>query len=122
MFLYSFLAAVFLYAAVTRAFQAQQRRQEMEIFGLPPSLGWGVVASELVLGGALLHPQYRHTALLVSLVFLTVATIIMVAVQRENIARTVPELSTYQPTAMSVTLHVTFIVIMIHLLRLKRMK
>lgn len=103
-----YLAAVFAYAAVGRALSPAHRRSEEERFGIPGGAGWAVIALEAWLAWGLV--QGNPHAPVIGAVFLAAATILMLARHHVAVRGTLSDLSTYQPTAMSVVLHITFIV------------
>ena len=112
----TFLGLVFLYAALARAADTHAMRQEASHFRMPHQVGWLVVATELALAYCVLTNTYKKQALQAAALFLGGATLLMIALNGKKIVTTAHEISTYQPTAMSLVLHVTYLVMIIHAL------
>lgn len=103
------LACFFAYASIARTLSCTQRRNEEDRFGLARGMGWLIVAFEMWLAWRLAHED-RQAALL-SILFILGATVVLVARHPREIVASIGSLCCYQASAMSVVVHLAYIVI-----------
>lgn len=114
--LFYFSAAVFIIAGSMRLMYPQQREREWkDIYPFLPEWSGLIVAfSEIVLG-VLLLTSFRMYAIYV-LVIGMIGYMVLIMVRHSNyILQTFTDISTFQLHAVSMVLHITYIIILIYI-------
>lgn len=101
---------VFVHAAAFRLSLERDRGEEERAFGLPSGSGYFIAFFELLL--ALVLITHKRVGVFVTLIFLIVATTIMITKNTCAIAQTWKDLATYKASASSVALHTLGIAIL----------
>jgi uncharacterized membrane protein YphA (DoxX/SURF4 family) len=108
-----FIGLVFIGAASHRIIYKKQRIEESEtVFRLPKYFDIIIIIFEFIIGVLLLiNFKYKIELLKITLIFIIFASILIVIHNKNKLLNTYNEVFTYQPTFMSFTLHVTYIII-----------
>jgi uncharacterized membrane protein YphA (DoxX/SURF4 family) len=108
-----FIGLVFIGAASHRIIYKKQRIEESEkVFKLPKYFDIIIIIFEFIIGILLLiNFKYKIKLLKITLIFIIFASILIVIYNKNKLLNTYNEVFTYQPTFMSFTLHVTYIII-----------
>jgi uncharacterized membrane protein YphA (DoxX/SURF4 family) len=108
-----FIGLVFIGAASHRIIYKKQRIEESEkIFRLPKYFDIIIIIFELIIGILLLiNFKYKIELLKITLIFIILASILLIIHNKNKLLNTYNEVFTYQPTFMSFCLHVTYIII-----------
>jgi uncharacterized membrane protein YphA (DoxX/SURF4 family) len=108
-----FIGLVFIGAASHRIIYKKQRIEESEtVFRLPKYFDIIIIIFEFIIGILLLiNFKYKIELLKITLIFIIFASILIVIHNKNKLLNTYNEVFTYQPTFMSFTLHVTYIII-----------
>jgi uncharacterized membrane protein YphA (DoxX/SURF4 family) len=108
-----FIGLVFIGAASHRIIYKKQRIEESEkVFKLPKYFDIIIIIFEFIIGILLLiNFKYKIELLKITLIFIIFASILIVIHNKNKLLNTYNEVFTYQPTFMSFTLHVTYIII-----------
>jgi uncharacterized membrane protein YphA (DoxX/SURF4 family) len=108
-----FIGLVFIGAASHRIIYKKQRIEESEkVFKLPKYFDIIIIIFEFIIGILLLiNFKYKIELLKITLIFIIFASILIVIYNKNKLLNTYNEVFTYQPTFMSFTLHVTYIII-----------
>ena len=108
-----FIGLVFIGAASHRIIYKKQRIEESEkVFKLPKYFDIIIIIFEFIIGILLLiNFKYKIYLLKITLIFIIFASILIVIYNKNKLLNTYNEVFTYQPTFMSFTLHVTYIII-----------
>ena len=107
-----YLGIVFLLAGGHRIFLEEQRLKEKDNFIiLPENCDLLIIFIEICIGIILLFDlKYKEGVLTLLLLFLVIATIMIIYSNFDNIKNTYFDVFTYQPTFTSVVLHITYMV------------
>ena len=107
-----YLGIVFLLAGGHRIFLEEQRLKEKDNFIiLPENCDLLIIFIEICIGIILLFDlKYKEGVLTLLLLFLVIATIMIIYSNFDNIKNTYVDVFTYQPTFTSVVLHITYMV------------
>ena len=108
-----FIGLVFIGAASHRIIYKKQRIEESEeIFRLPKYFDIIIIIFEFIIGILLLiNFKYKIELLKITLIFIILASILLIIHNKNKLLNTYNEVFTYQPTFMSFCLHVTYIII-----------
>jgi hypothetical protein len=108
-----YLGVVFVLASLHRAFLLEQRLHEQNnVLKLPSYANILIILFEFIVGILCLFKlRFYKNALLFLMIFLIVGTIIIFFHNYKSILENYFHIYTYQPTSMSVVVHVTYIVI-----------
>jgi uncharacterized membrane protein YphA (DoxX/SURF4 family) len=108
-----FIGLVFIGAASHRIMYKKQRIQESEeVFRLPKYFDIIIIIFEFIIGILLLiNFKYKIELLKITLIFIILASILLIIHNKNKLLNTYNEVFTYQPTFMSFSLHVTYIII-----------
>jgi hypothetical protein len=118
-----FTGMVFLSAALLRILCKKCRLDELSFFGLENYnfISYLIIIYELYVGYYFITKKYKKDKfksklLLKSLIYLLPLTMIIIFFKNyNNIITTFWEICTYQPTSMSLILHFTYLLIILHL-------
>lgn len=113
-----YLGIVFILAALHRIFLVEQRLHEQNhVLKFPRYTNIIIIFFELIIGiMCLFKLKYYKNALLFLMICLILFTLIIIFNNYDKIMENYFHIYTYQPTSMSVVLHVTYIVIMVAVL------
>lgn len=108
-----FIGLVFIFASSHRIIYKKQRIEESEeVFRLPKYFDIIIIIFEFIIGILLLiNFKYKIELLKITLIFLILASILILIHNKNKLLNTYNEVFTYQPTFMSFTLHLTYIII-----------
>ena len=119
-----FTGSVFLSAGTFRIFCKDMRLKELTSFGLGyiPNLDILIILYELMIGYILLFniKKYINIALTSLIILLSIASLLILVNNIDDVKKTFFDLFTYQPNSMSMILHGTFLVIIVSLLLNRR--
>jgi len=113
-----YFGIVFIFASIHRMYLKSQREEEAYKFlKLPPFFDIFIIIFELAIGILLLtNFKYKLQALLLLLIFLIIGSILIIVNNTDELLKTYNEIWTFQPTSMSFSLHLTYIVVIIAIL------
>ncbi len=115
-FLIKMLGFLFVGTSLYRLTIEKQRKEELVNFGLPDGFDYLIIGLEFCIGYSLLFlPQYKKITLQILLVFILLACIIMLIKNFDKIYINKDSVFTFQPTAMSLVLHLTYLLIIVSL-------
>lgn len=115
-FIVKYLGIVFVSASLIRIYLVNDRKNELVNIGLPYGFDYIIIISELLVGLFLLFDSVNKlTCLIYLLLFLIVGTIFILFNNFNKIIGEFNQIWTFQPTAMSLVLHFTYIIIIIGL-------
>lgn len=116
-FLIKYLGILFLSVGLIRIKLKNERKIELKNFGLPDNFDHFIILFEISIGTILLlNTIYEKYFLIIILVFLIMASVMIVINNFNTIVNNAFEVFTFQPTPMSVALHFTYIIIIISVL------
>lgn len=116
MLLRTFLGSVALYAATARLFDQRRMCIEADVLGIPHFFGYGIILIELWVGLTFLTQANLSLAAYTACLGLISATALIISRHYAKILETVPDIYTYQPTAMCIALHVMYIFMIYYLI------
>jgi len=115
-FIIKFLGLVFILTGVFRYFLYDGRKQELINMNLPDGFDYIIIIFELMVGFVLFFDiGNKLTTLLIVLIFLTMGTILIIINNFNNLIQDANSVWIFQPTAMCVILHFTYIIMIIGL-------
>lgn len=116
-FLIKYLGILFLSVGLIRTQIKNEREKELINFGLPNNFDYFIILFEISIGLALLlNTIYEKYFLIIILIFLIMASVIIVVKNFNTIINNAFEVFTFQPSPMSLALHFTYIIIIISIL------
>jgi hypothetical protein len=111
-----FIGFVFIIAGIMRFFYSNENTKErITLYPFLPNGEYVIAISEIFLG-LLLFTKYSKMSLYIFAIGIVVYTIRVFYSQWNNIQDTLRNVCTYKGTAKSVVLHITYLIIIIHLL------
>lgn len=114
------LGLVFIIVALHRIVLKKEREQELIVFGLPKYSDFLIILLELIIGILLLlNVSYKKNVLKAFLLFFIVGCIIIFFRNYKKIIDSYKEIWTFQSTAMSFSMHLYIILIVLMLLYCK---
>lgn len=119
-----YLGFVFILASFHRIYLKSQREKEAyEVLKLPKYFDILIIIFEFIVGVLLISNfKYKSYLLFILVIFLIIFTIILIYHNLEKILNSYNEIFTYQPTSMSLILHITYIVIIVAILLQEKYK
>jgi hypothetical protein len=113
-----YIGIVFILASFHRIYLISQREKEAyEVFKLPKYFDIIIIIFEFLIGFLLLiNFKYKLFLLYILIIFLIIWTIILICLNIDKLLYTYNDLFTFQPTSMSLVLHITYIVIIFAIL------
>jgi len=113
-----YLGLVFIVASLHRVFLVEQRLHEQNhVLKLPNYANIFIIVFEFIVGiMCLLKLKYYKNVLLLLMIFLIVGTLIIFFHNYNKIMEDYFQIYSYQPTSMSVVVHLTYIVIIASIL------
>jgi len=108
-----YVGFVFIFTSINRIYLKSYREEEAyKVLKLPKYFDILIIIFEFTVGILLLiNFKYKLHVLFISMIFLIIGTILIVIHNLDKILQTYNEIFTYQPTCISVVLHLTYIVI-----------
>lgn len=111
-----FIACVFIIAGVMRfIYSNENKRERITLYPFLPNAEYVIAISEIILA-LLLFTKYSKMSLYIFAIGIIVYTILVFYSQWNNIKDTLRNVCTYNGTAKSIVLHITYLIIIIHLL------
>ena len=115
--LIKYFGIMFLLTGIMRYYLPNDRKIELINMGLPNGSDYIILLFEISVGIFLLFDLYDKTFILMILIIMvSIVTILIVFNNYNKIIGELNQIWTYQPTSMSVVLHLTYILIFIILL------
>lgn len=114
-FLIKYLGSIFIIASIIRIYLKDDRNKELINFGLFQGFDYIIILSELLVGIFLLFNNNKIIFLVYLLIFLITGTILILINNFNKIIGEFSQVWTYQPTAMSLVFHFTYIILIIGL-------
>lgn len=112
--LIKFLGLVVILAGISRCFLYGDRKQELNNINLPNGFDYIIIIFELIIGFSLFFDfTNKLTTLIILLIFLSIGTILIIINNFDNLIKEMNSIFTFQPTPTSVTLHFTYIIMII---------
>jgi|LauGreDrversion4_2_1035121.scaffolds.fasta_scaffold316980_1 uncharacterized membrane protein YphA (DoxX/SURF4 family) len=113
-----FIGFVFLLAGVHRIFLKEQREYEAyKLLKLPKYSDYGIILMEIIAGLIIIFGLPGKTfALWTVAIGATIGTLLLLVNNWEKILSTYNQLFTLNDSSLSVCIHITYIIILIHLL------
>jgi hypothetical protein len=116
-FIIKYFGIIFIIAGVIRYYSPNARKNELINMGLPDGFDYIILLFEIFIGIFLLFNLFDKTVILIIfLLFLIIGTILILINNYNKIISEFNQVWTYQPTAMSVVFHFTYIIMIIGLL------
>jgi uncharacterized membrane protein len=114
-----FIACVFIIAGIMRFIYSNENKKErVLLYPFVPNGEYVIAILEIILA-LLLFTKYSKISLYTFALGIIVYTILVFYSQWYNVKRTIRNICTYQGTAKSVVLHITYLIIIIYLLMLQ---
>lgn len=111
-----FIACVFIIAGIMRfIYPNENAKERITLYPFIPN-GEHVIATSEIILALLLFTKYSKASLYILAIGIIVYTILVFHSQWYSIKNTLRNVCTYKGTAKSVVLHITYLIIIIHLL------
>jgi len=115
--LIKYFGIMFLLTGIMRYYLPNDRKIELINMGLPNSFDYIILLFEIFVGIFLLFDLYdKIVILMILIIMVSIVTILIVFNNYNKIIGELNQIWTYQPTSMSVVLHLTYILMFIILL------
>jgi uncharacterized membrane protein YphA (DoxX/SURF4 family) len=111
------IGLIYIAASIHRVYLKKEREQELIVSGLPRYSDYLIILFELIVGILLLiNVSYKKNILKLFLLFIIIACIVIFFRNYKKILESYNEIWTFQPTAMSFSMHLYIIFIVLLLL------
>lgn len=116
-FLIKYFGIIFILAGLIRIILVNERNDEMKNAGVHNNFGYFIISFEIIVGLTLLFELFDTSMTLIAvLLFLIIATLLIIINNFNKIISDCHLVWMYQPTSMCVVLHLAYIVTIIGLL------
>ncbi len=108
------MGLIIILAGINRCFLYDDCKKELNNINLPNGFDYIIIIFELIIGFSLLFDlTNKLTTLLILLIFLSIGTILIIINNFDNLIKEMNSVFTFQPIPMCVTLHFTYVIIII---------